>query len=439
MILIDPMLQLSNDSKVAASDLIRRRLINGISRTMLIMIGCFLALFKYFDVQNWYHLLPAFPLYISIIALQRDRFRGISRLLFFWGSLTLFITWSLMNRRSGAEYGLIALGFISTFMFDKKIFLYFLVTGSAFIIYKIYDSQQMFEPATGYDYVVFPSLIMGACGLVVAIEIAFYRNLSDHYYRELISQKALLREAVAVQQQAEAATQNANEKLTASNEELKTLTEQLDWIVKQKTTELDSYLNAINVNIFSAVTDKNGTIVKIYTPFLSTTGYTEQEVLGQNFQLLNSGYHADGFFKGLWEAVGTGETWRGEIRNKTKSGDYFWIDMVILPLKNERDQINYYLTLALPITERKEWEAKREKAVEMLESVTFRTSHNIRGPLARILGLVFLIENAMVTDDECKSVASMLIKSSNELDKSTRDLVSFVNEHEKYFAEKIDN
>jgi PAS domain S-box-containing protein len=431
------LLQLSDDSQLPASDLIRTSLINGISRIMLLLIACFLGLFLYFDVQNWYHLLPAFPLYITVLALQRKYFTGISRPLFFWGSFALVGAWTLLNRRSGAEYGLIALGFASAFIFEKRIILYFLAAVAAFVFYKFYDHRYVFEPVEGYNYVIFPNLILGASGLVIALEIAFYRNLSDHYYSELTNQKILLQQAIRVKQQAEAATQDANEKLKASNEELKTLTEQLDWIIKQKTSELESYLNAINVNIYSAVTDTKGLIVKINQPFMRATGYSEQELVGKNFQIIKSGHHPATFFTMLHSTILSGETWRGEIKNQDKNGNHFWIDMVILPLKNEKNELTYFLTLALPITERKELEEKREKAVEMLESVTFRTSHNIRGPLARILGLVSLIKNEMVTEEECRTVAGMLIKSSCELDQSTRDLVSFVNDHEKYFSEKL--
>jgi light-regulated signal transduction histidine kinase (bacteriophytochrome) len=103
---------------------------------------------------------------------------------------------------------------------------------------------------------------------------------------------------------------------------------------------------------------------------------------------------------------------------------------VILPIKGKDDKVNYFLMLALPITERKLNEEAREKTVQVLENIAFRTSHKIRGPLARIQGLVGLVQKDLVRAEEIKSIATNLEACSFELNMATTDLVQFVNEHQ---------
>jgi PAS domain S-box-containing protein len=220
-----------------------------------------------------------------------------------------------------------------------------------------------------------------------------------------------------------------NQELEAGNQRLSTLNEQLHWIVKQKNAELQNYLDAINVNIYSAITDLKGRILKVNEPLTTLTGYSEGELLGNNFSMFNSGHHPNSFFKDMWDYILSGKSWRGEVKNKRKDETYFWIDLVIIPLKDKDEEIRYFLNLALPITERKVNEETREKTIHVLETIAFSTSHKVRGPLATIQGLASLLQKDLIKDEEFRSVANQLVASSNELSMATSDMVKFVNEH----------
>lgn len=205
--------------------------------------------------------------------------------------------------------------------------------------------------------------------------------------------------------------------------------EQLHWIVKQKNAELQNYLDAINVNIYSAITDLKGRILKVNDPLTTLTGYSEGELLGNNFSMLNSGHHPTTFFMDMWATILSGKSWRGEIKNKRKDDTHFWIDLVIIPLKDKDEEIRYFLSLALPITERRQNEETREKTMHVLETIAFSTSHKVRGPLATIQGLASLLQKDLIADEEFKSVANKLVACSDELSMATSDMVKFVNDH----------
>jgi light-regulated signal transduction histidine kinase (bacteriophytochrome) len=105
------------------------------------------------------------------------------------------------------------------------------------------------------------------------------------------------------------------------------------------------------------------------------------------------------------------------------------MDMVTIPLRSEKGSTNYSLTLGLPITERKEAEEQKEKTSKMLEDIAFRASHKVRGPIARIQGLMNLIDGSYIEKNEMSSITQLLKESIAEMDVTTRELTSFVNTH----------
>jgi len=426
-----------NTTRISELERTRLMVLNALSMLMIFFISIFLIIFLAFNVSNWAQLLPAFPLYFTVLILNKMNRHKYALQVFFWGSLLLLTIWCFFNRRTGAEFGLIALTCTSIFISGEKFWKYFVSSVIVFSVYKTFDILQPFIPDPSYDYSFLPQLILYASAAVVIAEIITFHNLTIYFFKRGIRHNNLLGKTIKMRHAAERDAIEVSEKLKISNEELQTLAEQLDWIVKQKSTELKSYLDAIDVHIFSAVTDTSSMIVKINEPFLKEIGFRQQELLGKNFNVISSGYHASSFFREMYQTISSGSTWRGEVKNKRKDGTYFWIDMVILPLRSEKGEVDYYLTLALPITERKELEEKRNKTVELLEAVTFRTSHQVRGPLARILGLTSLLEMDMVKMSEVNNVSKMLVQSANELDASIHELAIFVNRHEQYFVNQI--
>jgi PAS domain S-box-containing protein len=367
-----------------------------------------------------YSALEALPIALVMLVVlwlnKKRRFEAAKVFMVFFLTLVI-LGMALSDRRTGTEYLLIALACSSILIFDDvlKIFLGFALSLMSFGFYLWYDTNYEFvpDPTVPYEYMKSVVMLISACA--VAVQLLVFRSLINKYAEEL--------------QEANKKGLATNEELKASNEELHSLSEQLDWIVKQKSTELQSYLDAINVHVYSAVTDAHGTILKVNEPLTRVTGYTEEELIGKNFRTINSGYHPNHFFKNLFTSMAAGKTWRGEVKNKRKDGSFFWIDMVVIPLKNEKGNINYFLTLALPISERKEAEEQKERTSKMLEDIAFRASHKVRGPIARIQGLMNLLDSGYVEKGEMNSISQFLKESVTEMDVATRELTQFVNEH----------
>lgn len=158
--------------------------------------------------------------------------------------------------------------------------------------------------------------------------------------------------------------------------------------------EKQALLNALNNSAIVSVTDLSGKIISVNKILCEVSGFTEEELVGRNHRLLNSGFHENGFWKDMWENILAGKTWRAEVCNKAKDGTIFWVDTVINPIYSSNGEISQFLAIRYLITTRKEAEENLAKAKDLAEA-SLRTkrrflaniSHEIRTPLHAILGL----------------------------------------------------
>jgi two-component system CheB/CheR fusion protein len=135
---------------------------------------------------------------------------------------------------------------------------------------------------------------------------------------------------------------------------------------------IDAYQAALDRHAILAVTDRAGRIVHVNSMLCATTGYSEAELLGKSFRMVNSGHHPKEFFANMWRTIQRGEVWHGEICNRAKSGTLYWVDTTIVPLVGQRNRIEAYVSVRYEITKRKAAEAAlldevdRRRKAEML-------------------------------------------------------------------------
>ncbi|MCF8295757.1 MAG: PAS domain S-box protein, partial [Bacteroidales bacterium] len=105
-----------------------------------------------------------------------------------------------------------------------------------------------------------------------------------------------------------------------------------------------------------------------------TTGYSYQELLGQNPRVLKSGQTTPEEYADLWNTISSGNEWRGIFHNKRKDGVLYWESSSISPIHNENGEITHYLAVKEDITERIKQEAEINHLNQTLEErITLRT------------------------------------------------------------------
>ena len=98
------------------------------------------------------------------------------------------------------------------------------------------------------------------------------------------------------------------------------------------------------------ITDKEGRI--IYTnPFVSQlTGYSSEELIGQNPKLFKSGNHKPDFYDKMWKTIISGKKWTGEIVNKKKNGELWTELLTITPVTDENDSVEFFIGIQQDVT-----------------------------------------------------------------------------------------
>ena len=167
-------------------------------------------------------------------------------------------------------------------------------------------------------------------------------------------------------------------------------------------TDLANQKFALDQHAIVSITDLDGTITYANDRFCEIAGYSREEILGANHRLIRSNYHPPAFFADLWGTIKAGKVWRGEVKNRKKNGDDYWVSATIVPLTDANGQPSQYIALRTDITERKQAERELEQAKSLAEAASqaksdflANMSHEIRTPMNGIIGMT---ELALDTD-----------------------------------------
>src|ERR1035438_2695746 len=104
------------------------------------------------------------------------------------------------------------------------------------------------------------------------------------------------------------------------------------------------------------ITDREGIILWTNAEFSRMTGYSSEEVVGQNLRILKSGAHEEAFFADLWHTILSGAAWHGQMVNRRKNGILYTEEHSITPVLNEHQEVTHFIAIKRDITNRERTE-----------------------------------------------------------------------------------
>jgi len=131
------------------------------------------------------------------------------------------------------------------------------------------------------------------------------------------------------------------------------------------------YKYALEESCIVSITDKNGIISYANDNFCRISKYDREELIGQDHRLFNSGFHTKDYIQNLWTTISEGKIWRGELKNKTKDGSYYWVETTIVPFLDLQGIPYQYVASRADITARKETEERLEKSLKEISDYKY--------------------------------------------------------------------
>ncbi|MCU0792729.1 MAG: response regulator [Opitutaceae bacterium] len=193
--------------------------------------------------------------------------------------------------------------------------------------------------------------------------------------------------------------------------------------------------SALEQHALVAETTPDGTITYANDAFCAVTGYTREEIIGQNPRVLNSGHHPRAFFDDLWATVSAGRVWHGDICNRRKDGSLFWRDTTIVPDLAADGRPRSYFVIGYDATSRHQQLTALRDSVNRAERLATEAtaaarakaeflanmSHEIRTPMNAIIGMSELLADTPLNPsqqeftDTIRSASDTLLALINDI------------------------
>ncbi len=117
------------------------------------------------------------------------------------------------------------------------------------------------------------------------------------------------------------------------------------------------------------ITDVAGTVQYVNSAFTGMTGYSAEEMVGQNPRLLKSGRQDPAYYRELWRTILAGEVWRGELLNRRKDGSLYLDQMSITPVRDATGVVTNFIAIKADISENRATQSALQSSETRFEEV----------------------------------------------------------------------
>lgn len=180
---------------------------------------------------------------------------------------------------------------------------------------------------------------------------------------------------------------------------------------------------------------KNGPgIIYVNEAFTKMSGYSKNEMIGKTPDILLGPQSDRKEMIRLRRAFKNHEACNIEMINYTKCGAPYWVEIDAAPVTGISGRISHVIAIQRDITNRKIQEQEREKLIfeliqnnKDLRQFSYITSHNLRGPIASLMGLTSLLANYRIEDPTLLKILEGIKKAASRFDETIKDLTAVLN------------
>ncbi len=173
--------------------------------------------------------------------------------------------------------------------------------------------------------------------------------------------------------------------------------------------------------------------VYVNPSFSVMSGYNSEEIIGKSPDIF-MGQNANNLeYDKLITAIKNKEECQVETICYKKNKEEYWVSFSMLPVNDSEGELSHWVSIQRDITEEKKQEVEKEQLIRELtqnnkdlQQFSYITSHNLRAPLSNLTGLLNLIEDIPVENQELKEILDGFNKSTHLLNETISDLVKVI-------------
>jgi PAS domain S-box-containing protein len=175
------------------------------------------------------------------------------------------------------------------------------------------------------------------------------------------------------------------------------------------------------------MTSTSGDIEYVNPAFTHITGFSRDEVLGQNPRILKSGKQDPTFYKKLWTTILKGEIWRGEIVNRRKDGKHYIEELNIAPVREASGKVTHFIATKKDVTERKllEEQFRQAQKMEAVGRLAGGVAHDFNNLLTVINGYSEMVLGGLPSNDRARIPLEEINKAGAQAASLTHQLLAF--------------
>ncbi len=170
-------------------------------------------------------------------------------------------------------------------------------------------------------------------------------------------------------------------------------------------------------------------VIYVNPAFTTMTGYTSDEIINNSLNILKGPNTEKTILKRIFEIIENKEEGLLEIRCYKKDRTEFWLRFIMIPIYNTENELSHWVSIQRDVTDEKNQEIEKEQLIKELtqnnkdlKQFSYITSHNLRAPMSNLVGLLNLIEDIEIEDQELKEILDGFNKSAHLLNETIEDL-----------------
>ena len=175
------------------------------------------------------------------------------------------------------------------------------------------------------------------------------------------------------------------------------------------------------------ISDRSGTIQYVNPAFERLSGFTKEDIVGQNFRVLKSDKHDEDFYWQMWKQISSGEAWAGRINNRMKDGSLREFETTISPLRDGSENIVNFVSVNRDVTQEVALEAQLLQAqkMEAVGTLAGGIAHDFNNLLQVIQGYTEVLLHGLNEDPSNYEALQKIHRSAKRGAELTRQLLTF--------------